>query len=242
MKQVRFSLAIAVAVALLGAGLLPMVRPAVAQGAGSTVDSAIFSIYVTHASGQTVNVRRITAPWDESTVTWASFGSSFDPTIIGSFVSDTIGWHSVDVTSLVQSWRDGTPNYGLALEEGNTPLVYSTYNASEFDTPELRPKLDVTYTVAGGPPVTTSYTIQRPNGTVNDAYVWEVNPTTNYNYEVLYTGNLTGSGVKYALIQFERLPTAIHLQSLTARSSVSPELALTVVGAVGAVGMVVLRR
>ncbi len=243
MKQIRFSLALVLAVALLGLGLLPAAQPAVAQQ-GTTVTSAVFSVFIANPSGETVNIRRITVPWIESTVTWASFGSSFVPLVPNvSFASDSVGWHSADVTALVQGWHDGTfPNYGLALDEGSIPFAATLYHGSEFATPELRPRLDVTYTVAGGPPVFTSYTIQRPNGTVNDAYVWALNPTTNYNYEVLYTGNLDGGGAKYALIQFERLPTAVQLQSLSARSSVAPELGLAAVGIVGAAGAVLLRR
>ncbi len=73
---------------------------------------------------------------------------------------------------------------------------------------------------------------------VNDAYVWAGVPDYNGGgIEVVYTGlftNAQGSGEKYSLFRFEmRTPTAVQLQSLSARSSVSPELAMAAVGMVG---------
>ncbi|MFN8596807.1 MAG: DNRLRE domain-containing protein [Anaerolineae bacterium] len=234
-------------VALSGVGLTLTPVPVAAQGAGSTILSAVFSIYVTNPSGETVNIRRITAPWNENTVTWNNFGSSLAPLITPvSFPSDVAGWHSVDVTELVQGWHAGTyPNYGLALDEGDVPFAATLYNSSEFGTVELRPRLDVTYTVPGAPPTTASYTIQRPSGTVQDAYVWALNPNTNYNYETLYTGDLDGGGMKYALLQFVQLPTAVTVDSLSAKA-VPPAtpiyLGLGLVAVLGAVVLGIKRR
>jgi len=243
MKRTMLVITVVLMIALSGVGLTLTPVPVSAQGAGSTIVSAVFSIYVINPSGATVNIRRITAPWDENTVTWNSFGSSLVPiTPTVSFVADVVGWHSVDVTALVQDWHAGTyPNYGLALDEGNTPFVSSQYDSSEFATTTLRPRLDVTYTVAGGPPSTASYTIQRPNGVVQDAYVWALNPTINYNYETLYTGNLDGGGLKYALIQFSQLPTAVTVDSLSAKAVPAATPIYLGLGMVAVLGAVVLR-
>src|SRR5689334_22494239 len=39
---------------------------------GSTVNSAFLTVFVNFASGNTINVHRVTAPWTEATVTWNS--------------------------------------------------------------------------------------------------------------------------------------------------------------------------
>jgi hypothetical protein len=248
MRRLRVSLIGALVLAVLGLSWLPVVKPASAQ-TGTVINSAVFSIYqeASPSPSVTVNVHRITAPWNEPDVTWASFGDAFDPTIIGSFDADGPGWHSVTVTSLVQSWVDNpTQNYGLLLEQGLTP--YTNYVSSEDDAVANRPKLDVCYTRNGGPE--TCLTIQRlgaTQGKVADTYVWSGVPDYNGgDSTILFAGvytNAQGSGEKYTLVRFElTTPTAVRLQSLTARSSVSPELALALIGAVGAIGMGVLRR
>jgi hypothetical protein len=194
----------------------------------------------------TVRVHRIIAPWVEADVTWASFGGAFDPAIITSFEADSTGWHTATITSLVQDWvNNPSQNYGLLLEQGGT--LYNNYTSSEGDPATNLPKLDVCYTRNAGPE--TCYTIQRGVGLsqVNDAYVWAgVTDYAGGESAVLFTGlfsNAQGTGEKYSLLRFEmRTPTAIQLQSLSARSSVAPEAALAAVGAVGMVGVLLLRR
>lgn len=168
---------------------------------GSEIDQAIFSVYVDWAKFQTVNLHRITADWGESSVTWNSFMGNFDMSVVGSFSTDTSGWHSVVVTPLVQAWVDGTdPNYGILMEQGLTP--YTTYRSSENVTVPPRPKLEIWYTTPVGD---SGYiVIQRPDVAqdgVADAYIWELNPTTNYNYDTLYTGNVRDFE-KYSLVRF----------------------------------------
>ena len=81
----------------------------------------------------------------------------------------------------------------------------------------------------------------------DDAYIWAGVPDyAGGESTVLFTGlfsNQLGSGEKYSLFRFElRTPTAVQMQSLSARSSVSPDLALIGVGLVSAAGVLVLRR
>jgi hypothetical protein len=255
MKRIQCSLALALAlaVALLGLGLMPTVQPAVAQSSGTTITSAVLSVYQQYSPNlgeptpaTTVRVHRITAPWAELDVNWTNFAGAFDPTVITSLQADSTGWHTATVTSLVQSWVDNpSQNYGLLLEQGAT--LYNNYTSSEGAPATNLPKLDVCYTRNAGPE--TCFTIQRGVGLsqVNDAYIWSGVPDYNGgDIEVLYTGlftNAQGSGEKYSLLRFEmRTPTAVQLQSLSARSSVSPELALAAVGMVSVAGVAVLRR
>jgi hypothetical protein len=239
MKQIRFFTAMAFILSVLGLGLGLTARPVAAQG-GTTITSAVFSVYATDNSGQTVNVHRITTPWSETGVTWNNFNNGFDPAVIASFTVNATGWYSADVTSLVQQWLDGAvPNYGLLLEQGFTD--YTTYNSSEYATTAERPKLDICYTTAGNP-TETCFTIQRPNGTVADAYVWVLQPDTNFNYEALFTGNFSG-GEKYSLFRFElHTPTAVTIQSLTAHSAASPGIiALVTVSLLGVGALIIVR-
>jgi hypothetical protein len=165
-----------------------------------TLDSAIFSIYVGYANGQTVNVHRATADWTENIVTWNSFNEQFDPAVFGSFIANPLGMRSVDVTSLVQGWLDGTyPNYGLLIEQGITPLT--AYNSSEWPYGvNLRPMLKIYFTTSSGPQCVI---IQRGvAGAVEDAYINEALPDANTGaVDQLYTGQISNLE-KQSLIKF----------------------------------------
>ena len=127
----RFLFTLVLAVSVLGIAAQPL-SAQVAIPEGSSIDEAVFSIYVVGASNQTVNVHRITADWGENFVTWNSFGGSYDGFVWGSFQTDTTGWRSVDITALVQGWIDGIyPNHGIVIKQNPTP--YNRYIASEYD-------------------------------------------------------------------------------------------------------------
>lgn len=166
---------------------------------GAVFQSATFLIYAGTVNGMTVNLHRITAPWDETAVTWNNFGGSYAPGVEGSFVANVTGWHSVDVTALVQDWLDGTyENYGFLLEQGLT--AYTIYYSSEYFL-AYHPKLEICYTLPSGPECVT---IQRGAlGEVADAYIWELMPDYNGGTSTrLYTGNVYDQE-KQTLIQFE---------------------------------------
>lgn len=165
---------------------------------GTTISKATLYVYATgRRSVDIVNVHRITAAWAESSVTWNSFAGSYDSTIVGSF-ENADGWQSVDVTSLVQAWVNGTtPNYGLLLEQNGTP--YTTYNSSEYSDVSLRPKLEICYSGS-------CTTIQRPGvdpASVVDAYIWQQVPDYNSGGSpTLYTGVVDVTN-KQSLIRFD---------------------------------------
>ena len=153
------------------------------------VISATFFINVSNHSGETVNIHRITADWEETGVTWDNFGGSYDPAVIGSFLADSDGTIFVDVTDLVRDWVSGAEeNYGLLLKQDPTSDG-TIYLSSEDGNFELRPKLEICYDSA-------CVTIQRP-GTdqdgVADAYIFQPAPTLNGGSSlVLYTGRIGG--------------------------------------------------
>jgi hypothetical protein len=169
--------------------------------AGSTIDSATFSIHVRVGSAATVNVHRITAAWDENSTTWNNFGGAYDPAVIDSFPG-TVGWQSADITNLMQAWLNGTqPNYGILLEQGQTE--YTNYDASEAADTTVRPLLDIFYTPPGGSQ--QELVLQRAGATpetVFDAYIWQLNPDNVGNWEELFTG-LVGGMEKQTLVRFE---------------------------------------
>jgi hypothetical protein len=111
--------------------------------AGSVIESADLHIYVATANNQSVRVHRITSPWTEYGVTWNNFGNGFALDIEASFSGNSIGFHQADVSALIQSWINGSVNYGLLLEENLDS--YHSYHSSEYDVPQFRPYLSVCY-------------------------------------------------------------------------------------------------
>ena len=166
---------------------------------GSTVNSAFLTLYVNYASGDTINVHRVTAPWNETTVTWNSFGNAFAPAVAGSFVS-SFGYQSTDLTGLVQSWVNGSqPNYGIMLEQS---AGLSACRASEFTDVAARPKLDIFFTPPGG--TLQELVIQRPGAasdSVQDAYIYALTPDTNSNDDQVFSGLLSDAQT-HSLIRF----------------------------------------
>src|SRR3972149_10359186 len=118
--------------------------------AGATFQSATFYIFVEKASGQDVDVHRITNPWEACVVTWNNFGGSYAPEVEGTFNASTDwAWASCDVSSLVGGWLDGTyPNYGLLLDQVNKTYPRTEYAVREkYDYGSY---LEICYTDAGG--------------------------------------------------------------------------------------------
>ena len=195
--------------AVLLAAMLVMVmvitiQPASAQYCipeGATIDSATFSIYERNVTNEPVTVHRVSNGWMETVVTWNNFGGSYDPLVVGSFTADSIGWQSVDLTSLVQDWVDGVyPNYGLYLQSTGAPVAYWS---SEYpiDT-GLRPKLEICYATPDG---STCFTIQRP-GTeqdgVADATISQLQPDQNNGSHVRLTTATVNNIQKQSLLWF----------------------------------------
>jgi len=95
-----------------------------------TVDSAFleFEVNAPYAStSNNIDVHQVTSPW--SGVTWAS-QPTFDATPAAQYSSTTWGdWdynsydHSIDITSLVQAWVDGSAaNYGMMLKQDDESI------------------------------------------------------------------------------------------------------------------------
>ena len=170
---------------------------------GSTINTATFSVFTPYVSNQTVYVHRVTAGWGELSVTWTNFADQFDSAYVGSFTTDVVGWHSVDVTLLVQAWVNGSfPNFGIVMKQDiGTPGI--SFISSEHANLPYRPKLEIAYTTPAG--AFQSVVIQRPGAEadgVADAYITQLIPMGNFGTEMtLITGNVNGYE-KYSLLHF----------------------------------------
>jgi hypothetical protein len=178
----------------------PMWAGKLSTPAGATLVSATLSVYCVSPENGTVTVHRITSPWAEMGVTWANFAGAYDPAAEASFPSNAVGWHSVDVTALVQAWMDDTyDNYGFLLRQ---PDAYvSLFNSSEGVDVNLHPKLEICYTTDGGD---VCETIQRGTmGYVWDASIWEMNVNENLGASLYLQAGLLSELEKQALIRFD---------------------------------------
>src|SRR5262249_44903004 len=84
---------------------------------GSSVQSARLSLDPLHIDGPpAVPLFRATAPWNEPTVTWNSFGSAFDPAAVTSASRHGQGPLAFDVTGLTSDWVNLVqPNFGVVI-------------------------------------------------------------------------------------------------------------------------------
>ncbi len=170
---------------------------ALAIPANATLDSAILHLYVSEANQQTVNVHRITAAWEETEVTWNSFGQAYASEIEGSFSADTVGWVTADITDLVAGWLSGEySNFGLLLDQVDEVYPRARYNTREHT--RYHPYLELCYTTAEGPACEAEETIA-------DTYIWKHYPTLNNGTKTyMYTGWLDDTSLeKQSLILFD---------------------------------------
>ncbi len=178
--------------AALSAGLAQLGIPE-----GATIESATFNIYVAQVNGQQIDVHRVTADWQETTVTWNNFGGSFDPMIEGSFMADGVGYRSVDITPLVTAWLAGdVDNFGILLDQVQVTFPRAMYASREAAS--NNPYLEICYSYEG------MLTCEQVDA-IADAYIWEIDPDGNHGVsDVLYTGWQRETDLeKQSLVRFE---------------------------------------
>jgi hypothetical protein len=125
----------------------------------SSIQSATLFMNLYASSGSTtdrVNAHRVTAQWAESQATWnnrltgirwANPGGDVSAVVESYFVVSPLGWKTLNLTTLAESWRLGTvQNYGVLLESPNiSGNNEKTYGSSEASNVSLRPYLRVCY-------------------------------------------------------------------------------------------------
>ncbi|MDJ0747865.1 MAG: DNRLRE domain-containing protein [Woeseiaceae bacterium] len=136
---------------------------------GARIVSAELQLTLEQSQGaaDTVAVHRITQSWSEGSVTWISRdgsndwinpGGDYDPSPVGSFTADAVGFVTVDIGQLAQQWVDGTAeNHGLILlSEPAAGDKQKTYVSSDDAAdPSLHPKLTIKYACECGTPCMT---------------------------------------------------------------------------------------
>ena len=144
--------------------------------ANATITSATLYLFEQSSkSGQTTSLHRVTSNWNENSATWQSWGSpggDFDSSIsYYTFIPDQGNCLvTLDVTSLVQLWVNGTYlNHGLMLYSAG-PNHTISYTSKEDGTASRQPKLDISYTV---PPT------QTPTATPTSTYTPTLTPTAS---------------------------------------------------------------
>jgi uncharacterized repeat protein (TIGR01451 family) len=129
--------------------------------AGATIQSAVMELYYASSrvtTTEALRLHRVTRSWTELGATWRTYdgtnnwaaqGGDYDAAVAASVNLDgTVNvWKQWAITSLVQSWANGTfTNYGVLLESppasGNNER---RFNSSENASATLRPKLTITY-------------------------------------------------------------------------------------------------
>jgi hypothetical protein len=113
----------------------------------ATILSAFLEIDVTDPGG-TQHLYQVTEAWDESTVTWMSFFPPGEPQTTGEFDAfevPTTGTLTRDVTSFVDNWVSGFPNFGWFITSESSDGA--DFSSSEC---EIRPKLTVTFRPPSG--------------------------------------------------------------------------------------------
>jgi hypothetical protein len=151
----------------------------------ATIESAKLYLCIWSAYETTNGMYRMTGDWTESGVTWSTLPSyEATPTDSASIVTTAGAWIEWDVTTDVQAFVDGTPNFGWLIMdtiESQNPPVYAKYYSREYADSALRPYLEVTYTEGGATAPTADFTA---DVTLGDA------PLT-----VQFTDASTGDGI-----------------------------------------------
>jgi RHS repeat-associated protein len=128
----------------------------------SLILEAKISLYVDWidwGNSATWNIHRLTrgftgsATWNkyDGTNAWTAPGGDFASTAAASkTIANTTGWHSWQVTDLVQDWASGThQNFGVMLKQASE-TVQNRLDVFYSDGGDLMPKLDILYIPRGG--------------------------------------------------------------------------------------------
>lgn len=119
---------------------------------GATINSAKLDLWIglPNPTNYDFGVYRVTASWEEMTVTWnkqpTHYATSYNTIRISGAVGGPYTW---DVKKLVQEWVSKTyPNYGLMVKrvDMNNPTNWPYFCSSDHTTTSYRPKLTVDYT------------------------------------------------------------------------------------------------
>jgi hypothetical protein len=117
-------------------------------GAQTTITTANLHLTLADRMGPAdFAIHRVTAPWNEASVSGQSFAAAFDPTVEAGFDNyDAVA--DVQLKGLVSEWvQGGAPNYGLLidLQTPDTGYFTTSYFSRESASETLRPELHVCF-------------------------------------------------------------------------------------------------
>ena len=119
---------------------------------GATVNTAYLDLWIdtVNSTDYDFGVYRVTASWEESSVTWqnqpAHHATPYDKIQVSGAAGGPYTW---DVKTLVQEWAGGTyPHYGLMLKRVDMqyPTNWPYFCSSDNANASYRPRLRVDYT------------------------------------------------------------------------------------------------
>jgi hypothetical protein len=147
-----------------------------------------------------VELFRVTAPWSETTITWATQPPHATPAVASACVGDSfaLGWKEFDVTTLVQGWLAGTfPNHGMVVRdpsESSAGAARPGFGESrESVTTSLRPYLELEYATTFG-----SACMPAPTAGAPTLQFWSGAPRLGTSF-TLRAGNLVPGGLHGAI-------------------------------------------
>lgn len=188
----------------------------------SDISSAKINIYCYDFCSGTIDAYRVTADWDENTITWN--GAPANGTTILASSSVNTGWVIVDLTDEIRSYLNGSvTDYGVVISNGSvdTNLYYSRHS------PYYPPYLEVVFSNN-----TDSFNVSRNSIWTNGTTALFINSTatahswindTIYAYNTSGTGSLSTS----ALTNNTRIPNNAPTQSAIGSKSVDESQTLS---------------
>lgn len=162
---------------------------------GATITSAYLKF--TFRSGQTtppatsgIKFRTIQVSqyqWDEATITWNNqpYGASGLVSPI-TYNGSNLDYANANITSTVQSWYNGSPNYGVAFTYSNED--YNDYNSVVSSEGEAHraPTMTINYQVQEEPQTNTTGLVSGKSYYIKNVFFGKYIDVTN-NYDDLYT-------------------------------------------------------
>ncbi|MFJ9638640.1 DNRLRE domain-containing protein [Streptomyces sp. NPDC101178] len=150
---------------------------------------ALYSYYSStcDTTGAGTQVRRVTADWSSSAITWAvqpattATGAVTNKAALGWKSSCPAGTVDFGIDTIVQAWADGAPNYGLrvagASESDST--TWRRFRSANYVSGDgsSEPHLTVTYNSFPAGPSSTAIAPAQVNAYNGKRYVTSLNPT-----------------------------------------------------------------
>ncbi|PLX83220.1 MAG: hypothetical protein C0617_11835 [Desulfuromonas sp.] len=114
-------------------------------------------------------------PWS-----WPANYDSANPVATAAVNAALSGWHTWDVTPLMEGWRDGTyPNHGLVII-GNNQVRDAFFASDESPSEALRPRLEIIYACPCGGDPGSAMILQPGPIAGQDTYLFDGQPSINF--------------------------------------------------------------